>query len=367
MPAYIPPIGSPIDEIDTPALVIDLPAMERNLKRMADFFADKQAKLRPHAKTHKCAIIAQKQLEAGNAVGVTCAKLGEAEMLVAGGIKDVLIANQIIGKQKIARLMGLVRHANMMVAVDDPGNVAELGAAAVDAGVQLRVLVEVNVGMNRCGVEPGDPALSLARFVAETKGLRFTGLQGYEGHLVMNPSPEERRQKALAAMQTLVDTRRYIESSGLPIAIVSGGGTGTYNVTSTVPGMDEIQAGSYVFMDTKYRSVGIDFECALTVLATVISRPTPTIAVTDAGLKVATQEFGLPELKNVPGASLSRLSEEHGKIEFAEPDRDLKIGDQVEYIVSHGCTTINLHDRYFGVRDGRLEAVWDIAGRGKSQ
>lgn len=367
MPAYIPPIGSPMEEIDTPALVINLPAMERNIKRMAGFFAGKQARLRPHAKTHKCAIIAQKQLEAGNAVGITCAKLGEAEMLVAGGIRDILIANQIVGPTKIARLAGLARHADLMVAVDDAANVAELGAAAVAAGSELRVLVEVNIGMNRCGVEPGEPALALARFVAETPGLRFMGLQGYEGHLVMLPNPEERRQKALAAMQTLVETRRFIESHGLPVAIVSGGGTGTYNISSTVPGVDEIQAGSYVFMDTKYRSVGIDFECALTVLATVISRPTPTIAITDAGHKVATTEFGLPELKDLPGAALVRFSEEHGKIEFAEPNRDLKPGDKVEYIVSHGCTTINLHDRYFGVRNGRLEAVWDIAGRGQSQ
>ncbi|MHB1004277.1 MAG: DSD1 family PLP-dependent enzyme [Chloroflexota bacterium] len=367
MPAYIPPIGSPVDEIDTPALLIDLPAMERNIERMAKFFADKPAKLRPHAKTHKCPIIAQKQLAAGNAVGITCAKLGEAEMLVAGGIQDILIANQIVGSHKIARLMGLAHHANLMVAVDDPGNVTELGAAAVAAGLELRVLVEVNIGMNRCGVEPGEPALSLARFVADTKGLRFTGLQGYEGHLVMNPSPEERRQRTLAAMKMLVDTRRLLEANGVPVEIVSGGGTGTHYITGTIPGIDEIQAGSYVFMDTKYRSVGIDFETALTVLATIISRPTPDIAVTDAGMKAMTSEFGVPEVKGIEGATLAKLSEEHGKIEFAHPNQDLKIGDKVQMIVSHGCTTINLHDRYFGIRDGRLETVWDIAGRGKSQ
>jgi D-serine deaminase-like pyridoxal phosphate-dependent protein len=356
-----------MEELDTPALVIDLPAMERNIRRMSSFFAGKRAQLRPHAKTHKCAIIAQKQLDAGNAVGITCAKLGEAEVLVAGGIRDILIANQIIGKHKIARLAALARHADIMVAVDDPANATDLGAAAVAAGVELRVLVEVNIGMNRCGVAPGEPALALARYVAGTKGLRFMGLQGYEGHLVMLPNYEERKEKALAAMQTLVDTRRFIEASGLPVYIVSGGGTGTFNISSTVPGVDEIQAGSYVFSDTKYRSVGVDFECALTVLASVISRPTPTVAITDAGHKVATSEFGMPEIKDIPGATLAKLSEEHGKIEFAEANRDLKVGDKVQYIVSHGCTTINLHDRYFGVRDGRLEVVWDIAGRGKSQ
>lgn len=367
MPAYEPIIGSSKMEIDTPALLIDLPAMERNIARMANFFADKPAKLRPHAKTHKCPIIAQKQLEAGNAVGITCAKLGEAEVLVEGGIRDILIANQIVGPQKIARLVALAHHADLMVAVDDPANVADLSAAASAAGVQLRVLVEVNLGMNRCGVEPGEPALALARKVAEAKGLRFMGLQGYEGHLVFTPDPAERREKTLAAMKTLVETRRLIEDAGLEVKIVSGGGTGTYDVTGSFPGIDEVQAGSYVFMDTKYRSVGLDFELALTVLTTVISRPTPHIAITDAGMKVVTSEFGMPEVRGIEGATLTKLSEEHGKIEFASPNTDLKVGDKIELFVSHGCTTINLHDRYYGVRDGRLEAVWSIAGRGKSR
>ncbi|MHB1417124.1 MAG: alanine racemase, partial [Chloroflexota bacterium] len=229
MPAYEPVIGCPKEDIDTPALLIDLPTMERNIERMAAFFADKRAKLRPHAKTHKCPIIAQKQLAAGNIVGITCAKLGEAEVLVEGGIRDILIANQIVGPQKIARLMGLARHADVMVAVDDPVNVEALSAAATAAGVQLRVLVEVNIGMNRCGVEPGQPALALARKVAESKGLRFMGLQGYEGHLVMRPDFAERRDMALADTKKLVDTRRLIEGAGLAVEIVSGGGTGTYN------------------------------------------------------------------------------------------------------------------------------------------
>jgi D-serine deaminase-like pyridoxal phosphate-dependent protein len=362
-----PVVGCLKEDIDTPALLIDLPAMERNIARMASFFADKQAKLRPHAKTHKCPIIAHKQLAAGNTVGITCAKLGEAEVLVEGGIKDILIANQIIGRQKIARLVALARHADVMVAVDNAANVDDLSAAAVAAGASLRVLVEVNIGMNRCGVEPGEPALALARRVAEAKGLRFTGLQGYEGHLVMHPDPDERRARALEAMQTLVAARRYIEDAGLPIAIVSGGGTGTYYVSGTVPGVDEIQAGSYVFMDTKYRSVGIDFECALTVLATVISRPNPLVAVTDAGAKVLTSEFGMPEAKGIDGVAGLRLSEEHGKMTFEAANSSLKVGDKIEFFVSHGCTTINLHDRYYGVRDARLEAVWDIAGRGKSR
>jgi D-serine deaminase-like pyridoxal phosphate-dependent protein len=361
------PIGCAKDVIDTPALLIDLPVMERNIARMAAFFADKPAKLRPHIKTHKCPIIAQKQLAAGNAVGITCAKLGEAEVMVEGGIKNVLIANQIVGGQKIARLAALARHAEITVAVDDPQNVADLAAAALTAGSTIGVLVEVNVGLNRCGVEPGEPALALARVVAESKGLRFLGLQGYEGHVVMNPNAVERREKALAAMAKMVETRRLIERSGLPVQITSGVGTGTYNFSGAVPGIDEVQAGSYVFMDTRYRSVGIDFECALTVLATVISRPTSTIAVTDAGSKVLSFEFAMPEVRGISGATLKQLSEEHGTVVFDAPNHDLKIGDKIEFIPSHGCTTINLHDRYFALRDGHLEAVWPVAARGKSQ
>ncbi len=367
MNSYAGNIGQSKWDLDTPALLIDLPAMERNIARMAAFFADKKAKLRPHAKTHKCPTISHMQLEAGNAVGITCAKLGEAEVLAAAGIKDILIANQIVGQQKIARLVGLAHYTDVMVAVDDPINVEQLSAAAVDAGVQLRVLVEVNIGMNRCGVEPGEPTLELARKVAEARGLRFMGLQGYEGHLVMHPNLEERRQRTLAAMKSLVETRRLIEGAGLEVAIVSGGGTGTYDITGTVEGVDEVQAGSYVFNDVRYRSVGAHFDCALTVLATVISRPTPTLAITDAGHKVLTSEFGLPELVGIEGASLIGLSEEHGKVEFKVPNRDLRPGDKVEFIPSHGCTTINLFDFYHAIRDDRLEAVWEVAGRGKSR
>lgn len=366
MNRYAGVVGQSKWEVDTPALLIDLPAMEHNIAHMASVFEGKKARLRPHAKTHKCPIISQKQLQAGNAVGVTCAKVGEAEALVEGGIRDILIANQIVGEKKIARLVALAHHANIIVAVDDPFNVDQLSAAAIAAGVDLGVLVEVNIGMNRCGVEPGEPALELARKVAEARRLRFMGLQGYEGHLVMHPNQEERRERTLSAMKTLVDTRRLIEAEGLEVPIVSGGGTGTHDISSTVEGVDEIQAGSYIFSDVKYRSVGAPFQCALTVLATVISRPTPTLAITDAGHKAMTSEFGLPELVGVEGASLVRLSEEHGKVEFTAPNMTLRPGDKVEFIPSHGCTTINLYDRYHAVRDGRLEAVWEIAGRGRS-
>ena len=198
-------IGSPIEDIDTPALLLDLDIMERNIARMAAAFRGLSAKLRPHAKTHKTPIIGQKQIAAG-AIGITCAKLGEAEIMVEGGIRDVLIANQIVGSQKIRRLVSLAHHADMMVAVDDVRNVEELSQAAQAAKVSLRVLVEVDVGQRRCGVAPGEPALGLAQHVDRAPGLKFAGLMGYEGHLVFVPSLEERVHRVHTDMQALLDT-----------------------------------------------------------------------------------------------------------------------------------------------------------------
>lgn len=357
-------IGRRRDELDTPALLIDLDALERNISRMAAFFATVPTNLRPHFKTHKCPEIARRQIAAG-ARGVTCAKVGEAEALVAGGVDDVLIANQVVGPLKIARLVELVRQAKITVAVDDPSNVEALGAAASAAGVEIGALVEVNVGMNRCGVEPGEPALALARVVRETKGLAFRGVMGYEGHTVMIPDAAAREAACLKAMKLLTDTKDYIEAAGIPVAVVSGGGTGTHNISGRLPDMTEIQAGSYVTMDGKYASVGLDFEQALTVLASVISRPTATRAVLDCGLKAVTPEFGTPQFKAVEGATLAKLSEEHSIADVA--DADLRPGQKVEIVPSHGCTTINLHDRFHVLRDGVVVDVWEIAGRGRCQ
>lgn len=360
-------IGTPVAEIDTPALLLDLAAMERNIARMAAAFRALPAKLRPHVKTHKTPIIAHKQLAAG-AVGVTCAKLGEAEVMAAGGIRDLLIANQIVGARKVARLVNLARHAELTVAVDDARNVAELSAAARAAGVSLRVLVEVDVGQQRCGVGPGEPALALARQVGQSPGLRFAGLMGYEGHLVFVPSLAERERRVRTDLQALLETVSLLESHGLPVHTVSAGGTGTAMITATLPRVTEIQAGSYVFMDGRYQAVeGVDFECALTLLTTVVSRPRPDRLVVDAGMKTLTHEFGLPRFKGRDDLELLGLSEEHGTVRVRDPSVPVRPGDVLEIIPSHGDTTLNLHDHYYGVRGGRVEVIWPIAARGKSQ
>lgn len=355
-------VGMPKEEIDTPALLIDLDKLEANIARMADFFADRPAALRPHTKTHKCPVIAWKQIEAG-AVGVTCAKLDEAEILALAGIHDILIANQVVGRRKIERLIGLATWTDVMVAVDDPCNVADLSAVAASRGVSLRVLVEVDVGLGRCGVAPGEAAVKLAKQVATSPGLRFEGLMGYEGHAVLRPIFEEREKLAEAAMALLIETKEAVESSGLEVRVVSGGGTGTYNITGAYPGVTEVQAGSYTTMDVRYRDTGVPFDCALTCLTMVISVPRIGAAVADAGTKALTTEFGMPEVVGLEGVTVARLSEEHGILQLG-PGVHLCPGEKIEFIPSHGCTTINLHEQFYAIRDGVVEAIWPIAARG---
>lgn len=357
-------IGTPKADLDTPALCLDIEAVEANIQRMADYFRDSPVRLRPHAKTHKCPTLARMQIVAG-AIGITCAKLGEAEVMAAAGIKDILIANQVIGAGKITRLVNLAGYTEVMVAVDDATNVAELDAAARAKGVRLRVLVELNIGMNRCGVLPGEPALALARCVVASPGLRFEGLMGYEGHTVFIQDPDERREKTEASVKLLVDTADLLRCHGIPVNIVSSGGTGTSLITGRYPGVTEIEVGSYITMDSQYREeVGVDFDYGLTVLATVTSVQSPDRAIIDAGLKTITRDFGLPRLIAPAGWELVDLSEEHGHLRRVGGE-SLKPGDKVEIVPNHGCTTINLHDEYHVLRRRVLEAVWPIAARGK--
>ena len=351
--------------IPTPALVIDLDAMDFNLATMARFFADRLAKLRPHFKTHKCPILAQKQVELG-AIGLTCAKLGEAEVLVRAGIPSILIANQVIDPVKITRLAELALRSQIIVAVDNPDNVRMHSAAAQQAGSVINLVVEVNVGLNRCGVQPGEAVLSLARLISQSPSLHFAGLLGYEGQTMFVTDPEQRRKNVHQAMSELVRTADLLRQAGIAVDIVSAGGTGTYDLTGAYPGVTEVEAGSYLFMDAKYHKLGLPFRCALTLLATVISVPVPGRAVIDAGMKSLTTENGLPEVVSPPGARLKALNEEHGILEV-DPQTHLQIGDSVELLPSHVCTTVNLHDQYYALRNGQLEAVWPITARGKSQ
>lgn len=358
-------IGSSKLELDTPALCLDIEVVEANIKRMADYFKDSPVRLRPHAKTHKSPALAHKQMAAG-AIGITCAKLGEAEVMAAAGLKDILIANQIIGPVKIARLVNLAAYCEVMVAVDDAANIAELNEAAGVKGVRLRVLVEIDIGFGRCGAAPGPPSLELARQVAASPHLRFEGVMGYEGHRVMLQDVEERKQKTEEDLARMMDTVELIRRDGIPVGIVSSGGTGTYFITGNYPGITELQVGSYITMDSQYRQeVGMaDFDYGLHVLATVISTRGSDQAFTDAGLKTLTPDFGLPLVVSPSGWELTALSEEHGHLRRVDGP-PLKRGDRVEIVPNHGCTTINLHDNYYVTRRGILEAIWPVSARGK--
>jgi len=364
---YTPQIGATIQQLDTPALLLDLDAFERNVQRMAAFFADKPTMLRPHAKTHKCPHVALRQLKAG-AIGITCAKVSEAEVMAQAGVKDILIANQVIGPIKIARLTDLAGRCDLMVAVDDAGNVQALSEACSSRGVGLRVLVEVDVGMGRCGVPPGKAVQELAKVVARAPNLRFAGLLAYEGHLVSIVDPDEKAQRVNETFAPLLDTYHQLERIGLPVEIVSAGGTGTYDITGTCRPITEIEAGSYVFMDSSYRQVRPEFETALTVLATIISKPAQQCVIVDAGKKSLTTEFGLPEVYDAEGLQLRSLSEEHGALAVTgSGGKQCRPGDKIRILPSHCCTTVNLYDALHVFQNDIVVDIWPIAARGCSQ
>jgi D-serine deaminase-like pyridoxal phosphate-dependent protein len=358
-------IGLPIEDLDTPALLLDRRAFESNLRKMAAFFAGRPQQLRPHFKNNKCTRIAQLQMAAGSAVGITCAKLGEAEALVDAGIRDILVANQVVGRLKVERLARLAGRATIRVAVDHADHVKAIGEAARAAGSTVGLLIEVDIGMGRCGLAPGEPALELTRLITRTPGVRFDGIQAYEGHLVAVKEPAERARRLREDMERAVQTRRLIERAGIPVAILSGGSTSTYAITGQVDGVDEIQAGTYPTMDWMYKELVPDFEIALSVGARVISRPAPDRAVLDVGLKGLGDEFGPPKAKGHLAEDIPfRLSEEHCT---GTNVPDWPLGTLVELIPSHVCTTCNLYRQIHVHQDGRVAEVWPIEAAGRLQ
>jgi D-serine deaminase-like pyridoxal phosphate-dependent protein len=343
-------------QIKTPALVVDMDAMEANLKKMAAFFAEGPTKLRPHYKNHKCVALARRQLAAG-AIGITCATLGEAEALARSGIGGILLANEIAGATAIERFVQLSRVTDIMVGVDNERTIAALSAASARAKVPLHVVVDVNTGMGRCGVLPGEPALVLAQ-LAVAQGLRLRGVIGYEGHCVrLAPGPE--KVKAVhQAMGRLVDSANLIRAHGLALEIVSAGGTGTHSISGRFPGVTEIQSGSYLLWDTEYQTVCPDFELALSVLGTVISRSGNERLILDIGLKEISGERGVPVLKNADGARLRKLNAEHAIVDIVDPDFPAQVGDQLEIWARYSDGTVNLHRHMFGLRSGRVEETF---------
>ena len=372
-------IGMPVDEIDTPVLLVDLDDLEFNINKLASHFSEAGKQLRPHTKSHKTPAIAHLQLQAG-AIGVTCAKLGEAEVMADAGINDILIANEVVGRHKIPRLMDLAQRCDIMVAVDHADNLADIDDAAGAAGVQPRILVEVNIGHNRCGVmAESETVVELSRAVHDAAHVRFAGIFGYQGHVVDLPNAKERETGAHGCLARLSTAVANVRAAGLTVDIVSTSATGDYYVSTTYEAVTEVQAGSYALMDAAYATLDLGFRNALTVLTTVTNRPNAEQVITDAGLKTLTPEHGFPLVKlpsregidvgwdpqGLRFLSCHALSEEHGRLRAEGGLCHLEPGDIMEFIPGHGCTTMNLHDRIYAVRDGRLEAIWPIAARGK--
>jgi D-serine deaminase-like pyridoxal phosphate-dependent protein len=359
-------VGSPVSELDTPALLIDLDAFEHNIATMAGDIAQRGSSWRPHAKAHKTPAIAHMQLAAG-AIGITCAKLSEAEVFVAAGIKDILIANQIVGPIKTRRLAHLCRHAEVIVAVDDVGNVRELDAAAAVAGSTPRVVIEVNTGMKRCGVEPGAPTVELAKRVAASPHLRFAGLMSWEGHAMSIGAEPERVAEILRACNELVSTAEACRAAGLAVEIVSAGGTGTYLTSSGVQGITEIEAGGGIWGDITYLDLGANVSPALSLMAQVTSRPTPTRVIVDTGRKSIDPSNRQPQPRGLETTGTHSFSAEHGTINLLNPSDTPRIGERVFWQVGYSDQCNHLHENFYGIRNGLVEVIWPIAARGKLQ
>ena len=365
---YPAEIGMPVAVVDTPALLLDLDAFERNLANMAGAVRGMEMRLRPHAKSHKCPEIARRQVALG-AVGVCCQKVSEAEALIRGGIADVLVTNEVIGAPKLARLARLARDARVGVCADAARNVADLAAAAAAEGIQLDVLVEINVGANRCGVEPGEPALALARQIAAARNLRFAGLHAYQGSAQHLRSVAERRAAILRAADLAAATRDLLGANGIDCGLITGAGTGTFPLEAASGVYNELQPGSYPFMDADYSRNQVDdswphFEQSLFVLATVMSRPTAERAVVDAGLKASSVDSGMPQVWKLPGVEFVKASDEHGVLRVAPGATGAALGEKLMLVPGHCDPTVNLYDWFVGVRSGVVEALWPITARG---
>lgn len=378
--AFPPPAepGMAFADIDTPALIIDLDAFERNLATMAGRIAEMGVRLRPHAKTHKSPTIAARQIDHG-AVGMCCQKVGEAEVLVAGGVRDVLVSNEVWGRRKLQRLAALARQARVSVCADDARNIDDLGAAARQAGAAINVLVELDVGGGRCGVKTPEAAAALAERIAATEGLTFGGIQAYHGSAQHKRSVQEREEAIGAAAELTRRTVALLEARGLTCGIVGGAGTGTFEIEGRSGVWNELQCGSYIFMDADYaRNHGADgrpvaqFTHALFVLVTVMSRTDPTKAVVDAGHKALGNDAGFPTVWGLDGATYGRPSDEHGMVDLsgtADGGASVEAGSRLLLVPGHCDPTVNLYDWYVGVRgmhtpDARVEAVWPVAARG---
>jgi D-serine deaminase-like pyridoxal phosphate-dependent protein len=374
-----------VADLDTPAFVIDLRVLEQNVQQMADHARQFGVALRPHAKTHKTVEVARMQFQAG-AVGLTLAKIGEVEALLDAAaatgdplpLTDVLLAFPIVGRPKLGRLFDLAERLTVTVALDSADAASQLGAAAVEHGAQLGILIEVDTGGRRCGTLPGEPTLELARHIASTPGLLLRGIMTHEGHAYA-ASPDTLRDVSQEAGRVMVELSRTLRADGHEVPVVSVGSTPSARHIAEVPGVTEVRPGTYVFQDYNQVRLGVASvdDCAGTVQATVIARPAPDRAIVDAGTKavasdrnmIVVEREGYGLVKGQPGWFFARASEEHGVLLRQDDGHadDLRVGDRVELIPNHICPAVNLYDRLYVQRDGEVLGTWDVAARGRSR
>ena len=360
-------------ELDTPALCVDLDALEANLATLQQTVVRNGIASRPHAKTHKCPAIARLQIENGS-VGICTAKVGEAVAMYEHGIDEILMTTINATLFKITRAMNLRRQCSGFIqATDPPGNARDLAAAAEALGIVADVVVDIDSGGHRTGVTPGQPALELAQLVDQLPGLRLQGMLCYDGGSQHVKGFDTRRARTLERLVPATETYDLMQRSGLNTGIFSGGGTGTYNIDHETRGLTDIQVGSYVFMDAQYLAIGgsgsdlySDFDTSLTILTTVLNAQYEGRVTTDAGAKACTINQPWPIVKGETGMSYTSGSDEFGTLRYDDPSRTYKLGDKLELIVSHCDPVVNLYDQMYAVRNDRVEAVWRIAARGMS-
>ena len=359
---YRPLPGTPVEELDTPCLILDMDALDHNMDVMAGYYAGQSSKLRPHSKNHKTPALAHRQIRRGGTVGGVCAaKVAEAEVMIHGGVPSVLITSEIVAPIKIERLCALALQAELMVACDDPQNARDLSRAAAAQGVELGVVIEQETGLRRCGVQNIDQGVALAQTINSLPGLAFRGIMS---HQVIPPmlDREDRVTEGRWVIQDVIDFKDAIEAAGIPVEIVSTGESWSYDVAGEIPGVTEIQGGTYLVMDSGYGYMS-EFDQAGKVLTTVISTPRPGVAVGDAGSKAVGSAKGLPKVDNRPGVTVASMDPDHAIFRL-EKGETVRIGDQLALIPTMQDATVSRWDRFIGVRNGKVEAVWDIQARG---
>jgi 3-hydroxy-D-aspartate aldolase len=366
--------GMDAAEIQTPCLVLDLDALERNIRKMGDYARAHNMRHRVHGKMHKSVDVAKLQMRLGGAIGVCCQKVSEAEVFVRGGIKDVLVSNQVRDPQKIDRLARLPKlGAKIIVCVDDITNVAELSQAAQRHGTTLECFVEIDCGAGRCGVTTAEAVVEIAQAIDAAEGLRFTGIQAYQGAMQHLDSYEARRDKLNAAIAQVKEAVAALEAVGMKPELVSGGGTGSYYFESNSGVYNELQCGSYAFMDADYGRIrdkdgnridNGEWENAFFILTQVMSHAKADKAICDAGLKAQSVDSGLPVIFGRTDVEYVKCSDEHGVI--SDPQGVLRVGEKLKLVPGHCDPTANVHDWYVGVRGGKVEALWPVSARGKA-